>query len=285
MRTRIGFTGSSGVLGRSLIRKFNKKKFKIIPFQGNIIKKKDISNWIDKGNFKYIFHLAAIVPTQKVNNNYNYAKKVNYVGTKYLVDVINEKDSIDWIFFSSTSHVYGYSNKPLKETSKANPSDKYGKTKFLAEECIRKKLNRNKNFCIGRIFSLISLFQDKSFFLPSMLLKINKAKKNEIIEGNFNQFRDFISIEDVTNAIFKLFEKKSKGTFNIGSGKKVKLSYIVKLFSKELKKKIKLKIIKKPKIKNQFANTRKIKKEIKWKAKRNIDNIIKSFVILYLKKI
>ena len=42
-------------------------------------------------------------------------------------------------FFASTSHVYGFSKKKIRENTKCNPQNYYGYTKYLAERYLLKK--------------------------------------------------------------------------------------------------------------------------------------------------
>lgn len=83
-------TGHSGVLGSFLIKKA-KKNIKFLKFKGNICNKNQISSWIIKNKFDSFIHLAAIVPTEKVRKNYYKAKKVNFYGTKFIVDALKKK--------------------------------------------------------------------------------------------------------------------------------------------------------------------------------------------------
>ena len=110
-RIKCGITGHTGTIGKSIIKK-NKKEIKFIFFKGNIIKKKEVEKWIKNNNFKYLIHLAAIVPIREVNKNKNKAFKVNTIGTSNLVkSIMKEENNIDWLFFASTSHVYSSSKK------------------------------------------------------------------------------------------------------------------------------------------------------------------------------
>ena len=106
---KIGITGCTGTLGKEVKRKFKKN---IFCFNGDIQNKKQIDLWLKKNNFQYIIHLAAIVPIQKISLNKKLAYNVNFKGTCNLVDSIkkNYKKKI-WFFYSSTSHVYGFSSK------------------------------------------------------------------------------------------------------------------------------------------------------------------------------
>ena len=101
---KCGITGSSGVLGKFIRKELN---YKFIFFKGRIENKKSVYKWVKSNNFDLIIHLAAIVPTNIVNNNFNKANKINYIGTKNIVNaILKYKPNLKWFFFSSTSHVY-----------------------------------------------------------------------------------------------------------------------------------------------------------------------------------
>ena len=105
----IGITGSTGVLGSHIKKSFKNIKFDC--FSGDITNKKDIKKWLMGKKFEALFHLAAVVPTIKVSNNYIESKKINYLGTKLLIDEVQKNQSTKWFLFTSTSHVYKFSKK------------------------------------------------------------------------------------------------------------------------------------------------------------------------------
>ena len=270
----IGITGHTGVLGKALIQKFKKhKNIKIFKFFGDIRKKKDVQIWLKNKKFDAIFHLAAIVPTAKVEKFYGDALKVNYLGTKILIDEIVKRGSTDWFFFSSSSHVYSFSNKKIKEDTKLKPISKYGLTKLKAEKYIEKRLFKIK-FCIGRIFSFTHYSQDDLFFVPSLYKKFITQNKIELM--NINHVRDFLILSDIISAILKLYKNKSTGTFNIASGSETHLIKIPKFFSKVFKKKFIIKNNNKKETKH-VGNIRKILR-LGWKPKKSINDILKSFL-------
>ena len=260
MKFRCGITGHTGVLGSEII----KKKFgvKFIKFKGDLTLKKDIKKWLINNKLDFIFHFAAVVPKKIVTNDFKYASKVNYNGTKNLIDeLIKQKKNIKWFFFSSTSHVYNFSKIKISEKSKTKPSSKYGLTKLRAENYISKKLIKNKiPYCIGRIFSFTNKKQTADFVIPSILKKAKKAKK--IVH--------FVSTQDICKAIKLLYTNKSNGIFNIGSGKPVLISNIIKnIFNKYGKKYY---INNKGVGNSLIANNNKIKK-LNWKPSKNIKSI------------
>jgi nucleoside-diphosphate-sugar epimerase len=265
----IGITGSTGVLG-SYIKK-NLKSTKFDCFNGDITNKKDIQKWLKGKKFDALFHFAAVVPTKKVLKNYNHAKKVNYFGTKLLIDEVKKNQTTKWFLFSSTSHVYKFTKKKITENSTLKPISKYGFTKLMAEKYLLKK-NGEVNICIIRIFSYTSFNQNVSFFIPSIYKKF--LISNSINLSNINHVRDFINITDIYSAIKLLYLKKQKGIYNLGSGKPTLLIQIIKYLSDFFNKKY---TINKSNIKTiHVADVKKITK-LGWKPKSNIIKILKSY--------
>ena len=66
---------------------------------------------------------------------------------------------------------------------------------------------------------------------------IKKNKKKIITFRELNHFRDFLSINDISNAVRILCLKKITGIYNIGSGKKIYLKKIAQIFCKKFNKK------------------------------------------------
>ena len=273
---KCGITGHSGTLGSQLIKK--KFNFKFIVFKEDICRKKKIYQWIKKNKLDLILHFAAIVPIRDVENNFSYANSVNYIGTKNLVDAIVENNlNLKWFFFSSTSHVYRLPKKKIKinEKCKKKAISKYGLTKLKAEKYIKKKLSKsNIPYCIGRIFSFTHISQEDSYLIPSIVKKIRKSRKNNIVFNNMNHYRDFVSVADICEAIKFLWLKKSKGEFNIASGKATYIKNIVKFLCKKYKKKPIF-------IDNGksylIADVKKINK-LGWKSKKNIFQILNEYL-------
>ena len=71
----IGITGSTGVLGKELLKSIKKKKYKISCFKGDVTKYYQLYDWFKKKNFDILIHLAAIVPIKEVERNKKKQKK------------------------------------------------------------------------------------------------------------------------------------------------------------------------------------------------------------------
>ena len=269
MKSFIGITGCSGSLGKTLLKIGKKKNF--VCFSGDVRNRDHVLKWITKNNLKAVIHLAAIVPIKDVNNNKKKAKDVNFLGTKNIVIAV-KKSKVDWLFFSSTSHVYKSSYEKISERSKKNPVSYYGRTKLLAENYIINQLDRtNKRYCIGRIFSTSNKDQKKNYLVPDLKYKIKKAKK-KIILKNLNHYRDFISMEDISKIIFVLMNKKFNGVLNLGSGRGIFLKNIAKIIAKKYNKEVIFSDNKKTTY--LVANVERLLKIYKLKIPKKIEKII-----------
>ena len=161
------------------------------------------------------------------------------------------------MFFASSSHVYKYSKKPIKETHKLIPTSYYGKTKLLAEKKIRSSKNKNFKYFIARIFSIFHAKQKKPFLYPSIKDKLKNNKLKKIYINDANNIRDFSNAEKIVKTIIKIYKKKITGTYNIGSGKGM---MIKKFINKHVNKKVC--IISNEKTNSLVANIDKLKKAL-----------------------
>tara|TARA_E500000178_G_scaffold12714_1_gene12241 strand:- start:12164 stop:12991 length:828 start_codon:yes stop_codon:yes gene_type:complete len=270
---KCGITGGSGTLGKYLLKQL---PFRFSLYDNRIENKKKIFDWLSKNRFDLIIHLAAIVPTKNVESNYKKALRVNYIGTKNIVDTINKNtNKPKWFFYASTSHVYNsVSNKKILESTRIRPYSKYGFTKAKAEKYI--KTNLKIPYAIGRIFSYTHYNQSTSFLIPSLVKKI-KAKKRKFV--NLNHYRDFVHIDDISSAINLMWKVKARGVFNIGSGKKINVKDIATFLNKKINKRHKIFFNDNKESTSLIASNKKLKKR-GWKPKKKIITILND----YLKK-
>ena len=121
-------------------------------------------------------------------------------------------------------------------------------------------------------------------FIPIIIESCIKNKKFDCSEGS--QFRDFVHVDDVTEAIIKsLTNEKARGQIiNIGSGKPRKIRNIIEHIKKISKGgyplfgKIKLR---KDEILKQYPSIKKAKNIINWKPKISFEKGLKSTIKFY----
>ena len=282
MKKKILILGGTGFIGYYLAKEALKRGFQVSSLsKNNPVKKRflkkvkyiiaDISNknFINKKikeNFEYVINLAGYV------NHSNKAKtyKSHYIGCKNISNFFLQKNIKRFIQVGSSME-YGLAKSPQNETLKCKPKSIYGKAKFLSTKHLL-NLYRKKNFpvTIIRPYQVYGPYQDSNRFIP---IVINSCKYNKNFPcSHGRQFRDFLYISDLTDAIFLILKNpKAKGEiFNIGSGRPLKIINIIKKIVRYYKSgnpqfnKIKLRKEEQMKI---YSNIYKAKKILNWKPK------------------
>lgn len=273
----IGYTGKNSVLAKSFIKEYS-TKFIFKKYKKNINDIESFKKWIhDNKDLNILINFAAITSTSKCNKNKKLALKTNYTSPIKMMKIINNSKLKNFNYFLSISscHVFKKSYRKLNEYSKKIPDNYYGKTKLKLENYITNNKN-NFSFKIGvaRIFNYYNYGIKSGFFINDVIKKL--TNKNNLIKfKKINTFRDFISINDINKALFKMIKIKYNNDLNICSGKKTFLPFIISLLNKKLRnKKI---IFDKSKIPGYFGSNSRLKK-INWRnnLKYNLaDEIIK----------
>ena len=103
--------------------------------------------------------------------------------------------------------------------------------------------------------------------------------------GNINIFRDWGWAPEFSDAIYKINNKKIPEDYVVGTGKITSLKYIIKKIFRFKKIDKKYLMINTPgslrpvDIKKTGTNPKKIYKDLNWKSKINIDQIIKKMIL------
>ena len=241
-KVNILIVGGTGFIGYHLAKKSLKKGWEVTSISSNpppqkrylkkvkymicdITKNKSLRKSI-KEHYKYVVNLGGYV-------DHTHKKKTfdsHYKGCKNLTKIFLEKPPTAFVQMGSSVE-YGNLKSPQKENLKCKVlSNKsiYGKAKLLSSSYLI-NLFKKKNFPVTvlRLYLAYGPKQDINRFLPVIIMGCLKNKKFACSNGN--QFRDFVHVDDVVNAIIKsLTNKKARGEIiNIGSGKPKKIRSII----------------------------------------------------------
>ena len=289
-------TGGAGFIGSNLVDRLVKEGHKVIVLDNFVSGKRsnlshhlkrnvkiiriDISNTkkLDK-YFKdvvYVFHLAGlaeIVPSIKNPNKYFIN---NVFGTLNVLEAA-KKVKVKKFIYAASSSCYGSPKKiPTSETEKIDTQHPYALTKFLGEEVAIKyaKFFKMPNISC-RFFNVygprLNTTSQYAAVFGNFLTQKKKMKPLTII-GSGNQTRDFIHVDDLTNAFIKLARSNLKNKiYNLGSGKETSINKIANMIGGK-------KIFIPKRLGDPYrscANISKIKKDIKWKPRISIIEGIK----------
>ena len=289
-------TGGAGFIGSNLVDHLVRVGHKVIVLDNFVSgkkanlshhKKKDVkivridiskSKILDK-YFKradYVFHLAGLVEiTPSIKNPKKYFN-TNVIGTLKIVEAARRAGVKKLIYAASCSCYGSPKNFPISEDEKIDIQHPYGLTKFLGEELVLKYATIfNMPNISFRFFNVYGPRQNMSGQYSAVFgsfLRQKKTSKPLTVVGNGKQTRDFIHVEDLTNAFIKVAKSNLVNkVYNLGSGKETSINKIAKLFGGK-----KTFIPKRPsEPKRSLANISKIKNDINWKPKIMIQEGIK----------
>jgi UDP-glucose 4-epimerase len=215
MSKNIVVTGSSGFVGKVLIRKLSSLGFKVFaldvvdPRMENVSYIKcDIGSDLEYSNFEIpkesIFvHLAALSTDTQCKQNPSLAMAVNLLGTQRVIELAKQLEA-SHLIFASSEWVYPETqiSQIQQESDKLNLSDLnslYAMTKLMAENLLR-----IENSIPTTILRFGIIYGPRS--LPgsapeSIALKVALNEKIEL--GSSKTARRFIYVDDLAEAITK----------------------------------------------------------------------------------
>lgn len=214
---KILVTGATGFVGSHLLKKLDKYEVSILSrkkipingvnvFVGDLFDKKIL---LGASKVDVVIHLAG----SSEGNVY----KINYEGTKSLIDACRENKVKKLIFISSYDAIL---------------NTEYGKSKLKAEDYLK---NSGLNYIIFRPTVIYGRDNKKDLGKIISLIKFGIATIPS--DGNFKLQPLFI--DDIVSLILKSVESKSKNkTYFIGGGDALTFNDVVKLISDYLGRKV-----------------------------------------------
>ncbi len=186
---------------------------------------------IFKGNkFDVVVHMAAKVGDSMLESDAYSIAKSNLLG---LVNILNlsRKYEVNKFIFASSTSVYGDSKAPLNEEDETNPLTLLAFNKLLGEKYTNLYAKRfvMDTVCI-RLSNVYGPRQRaENGGVVSKFIEDNLNHRPMVIHGSGKQVRDFIYIEDVVDAVYKVFSIKYSGVFNLCSGVSTQIKDIAEL--------------------------------------------------------
>ena len=281
-------TGGAGFIGSHLVEKLIEKKHKVIVLDnlisGNLINLKSVKNKItfvkcdlsqNKNswtnyfkNIDYVFHLAAMADIVPSIENPTIYYNANVKSTLNVMEAC-KKHNIKKIVYAASSSCYGIPKKfPTDEKEKINPMYPYALTKYLGERIVMHWSEVDNIPAISlRLFNVYgprSRTSGSYGAVFGVFLAQKLANKPFTVVGNGKQTRDFTYVSDVVDAFFIGAKSKVKNEiFNVGSDNTYSINKLVNLLNGNIQY-----IPKRPGEPDcTWANTKKIKKMLKWKPK------------------
>ena len=241
--------GGTGFIGYHIIKEANKRNFKIYSISKNKPKNlrriKGVNyilvnyanyNSLKKlsGNYDFVINAGGYGINPEFGKDGNKLIHSHYQGLINLLRIISFKNVKKFIQIGSSAE-YGNVISPIKETSSCLPQTPYSIAKYLCtKHLINLSIKYKYPITVFRLFQVYGPKQEKNRILPFL---IDNCKKNKtFLTTKGNQTCDFCYIDDVVHAIFKSFtlKKSNSEIINLGSGKPIKIKYLINTIKKTL---------------------------------------------------
>lgn len=286
MNLKILIIGSQGLIGKS-VKKILTKKFHVstIGIDNNKKLKNDIrldlTKTLNVSKFKAkdadVAVLLAFFKSQpkdfsSINKKFFFNTNKKILNNSLKICKLLKVRKI--IYFSSPA-IYRKNYKDIKisENFKKEPKNIYGKFKLYAEN---KVINYGKNNDLIAInLRLFNYFDNKGNILIRNF-KRQISKKKVVLNGNGNQKRDFLHVEDIARSIISLSKKKIKsGNYNLCSSTGVTINKILRRYLRKKNYKIKIEYPNKyRKVDHLVGNNQKLKKVINLRVTKKFGDFI-----------
>ena len=166
-----------------------------------------------------VFHEAALASVQQSLKMKEEYFDVNVGGTENILKLAKEYGFK--IVYASSSSIYGNPKQiPVKESDDRSPINPYAQTKLEAELLVEKYFEMGVKVTGLRYFNVFGRRQSKEYagVIKLFLERIQQGKAPKI-NGDGQQTRDFVSIDDIVKANILAMDSDINHEFlNVGSG-------------------------------------------------------------------
>lgn len=212
----IVITGSTGHIGNNIARYLAKNNLDIVLLVrridksiedinakkviGDVFNEEFLRNNINEGDV--IIHLAGVIDIK--NNKKEETLKINYEGTKTILNISQEKKASRFIYFSTTDCIEK-ENDLIQEPKTINPEkllDNYNHSKALATKYVMDVREKNKDMLINILYpsAVIGINDYKPSSIGKVVKDIINNKMQFGIKGGYN----FVDVSDIAIATYNL---------------------------------------------------------------------------------
>jgi UDP-glucose 4-epimerase len=172
-----------------------------------------------------VVHAAAYTDVAESMENPVLYLDNNALGTA-LVAEASLKTGVKLLIYLSSAAVYGDPVRlPIDENHPTNPLSPYGLSKLMGEDVVRFFSRLGLNYIVLRLFNVYGPGQNAAYagVITRFMERVRKGLP-PVVYGDGEQTRDFIHVEDVSQAVeLAVSAQCLNQVFNIGAGKPVRI--------------------------------------------------------------
>lgn len=242
---KILVTGGKGFMGSNLVKRLQKEQAQVSIFDlsdGFDIQNKDQLQDFIKRKYDIVFHLAGLSGSHKSIREKLKFIEINTLASISLFELLIKYSPTTKLIISSSRLEYGSPHYlPVDENHLTNPTSIYGISKLAVTQLAHIYHQKNNlDVTIFRTSNVYGPHPDSKFAGYNVVNHFIDLAKNDnvlTIYGDGNQRRDYLFIDDMTNALILAASQKSSGQiYNLGSGKGIKFKDMAGLIIKKVGK-------------------------------------------------
>ncbi len=248
-------------------------------YRVNICDNTKLKNIFQKECPDFVIHNAAQIDVRRSIKEPEFDAKINIVGSLNVIKCCREYGIERIVYASTGGAIYGEPQYlPVDEKHPQNPLSPYGISKLTVEKYLSiYKQIYNLDYISLRYSNVYGPRQDPLGEAGVIAIFSRKLLRNEtpIINGDGEQTRDFVFVEDVAMSnLLSLRKKTRSNVFNIGSGIETSINEIYEKLRGITNSKVEAvhgKYIK-GEVRNISLDCSLAMKELEWEATTNIDD-------------
>lgn len=293
MSRAILITGSAGVLGSFLRKNLRQQGYPTLGIDirgtghdfGDILDYDHVSSLIS--TCQGIIHCAAISRVLDCEKQPTWAHQVNVLGTKNIVQAMQNTAHKPWIIFTSSREVYGnQSDLPVREESTLHPQNVYGQTKMQGERLLQAAQENGVHTAIIRLTNIYGSTNDIPERAIPSFVRNSLLHQSFSVVGEERQF-DFLHIQDATTAILGLIpfvKKTSLEPLLLCSGWPITLGNLARKIQKQISFELSIpsSIQYLPnstfEVNHFYGSSQRIKQYIDWSPKINLEEGLQQYI-------
>ena len=290
-----------------LYKDLKEKNINFYLHYGDVTDSFSVSSLINKIKPNEIYNLAAQSHVAVSFEVPEYTANADAIGALRILEAIrnNKLENKTKFYQAGTSEMFGkVQTVPQNEKTPFYPRSPYGVAKVYAHWITVNYRESYKIFaCNGILFNHESPVRGETFVtkkVVSALCKIKRGKQKKLYLGNLEAKRDWGHAKDYVEAMWKMMQKKTPTDYVIATGKQYSVKYFVNLVLNELKINFKWtgrglnskcfddkgnciiacdkKYFRPLEVDTLLGDPKKAKKELKWKPKYQIKDLVKEMV-------
>jgi GDP-4-dehydro-6-deoxy-D-mannose reductase len=221
-------TGADGFVGTHLRALLGEAA---VPAEVDVLDVAAVAARVRETRPRAVVHLAAQSSVAASWEDVTGAWSVNVVGTVNVLEAVRAEAPGARVLFASTGEVYGRPEQlPTPESAPVAPVSPYAATKAAAEIACMQVARHGVDVVVARTFNTEGPGRDERFAVGSwtrQLAELEERGGGQLEVGDLGAERDITDVRDACRAYTLLLDAEVEGTYNVASGRSVRMSEVV----------------------------------------------------------